>query len=1055
MEAGWLAAAAIIPFFFNASSLQTFEPEKMFVLRALVLLSGAAWLLRRIAGARQGIGPQIHLLLRKPLVPPVLALAVVYLLSSIFSVAPVLSWWGAYYEAQGTIAFLCYAILFLIVLAELRSPAQLRRLQYVIILTSIPISAYAILQRFGGDPFPWENTFVGGRTGGNMGNPIFLGGYLLMIIPLTICRIIDGFKSVRGVPDRRPALVLVGSCGAALLLQGLALLYTESRGPLLGLAGAAYLCLSIFLVRNKSPRQGGVGASAAAAGLGLVVPLLAIAVIYASVRFSPRYVFACLAVTAAIVAVSYWFIWKTCWGRSWLWLTFLVQPLALITLIAFNPGNPFSASQAQSASFGRLIQFSDPSVKLREAYWEAGARFLRAGPQQVLPDGTRDSHYFLRAVLGYGPECTWLISNTYATPSLVRFRFQESENRLHNEIFDDLITTGYAGTMLYLWIVAGAFYYSLRYLGFAFERRGKITFAVLSCAGIFAGFLIPWMAGAPQFIGIGVEVGLLAGIFGFVGWSGFRNMEAGSASSPQQLFVLGILGALTAHLIEVAVGITVAPTRLYFYLYLALLAVCCSGNLAVREEPAKRAKTKTSHPETSPWIPFAAIAAFVVFVQTWCFTFSSGNEKSAPALFVQCWFGSFSGEKARIPTALLLLLLTISAGAALMYAEIASAPIFRPSRKSMIRFAAFLSAAWLIAGLISALFWNGLENANPIEYSQHSEARMTVFVLGLVFLVIAAALILRTGEGLRPRGSGVRKAEVLVGILLSVITGLGIWELTLRPAWADIAVLNARTYESVGDAASAVQLYERAAQMSPRVVQYYFYLGLAQLRAAGSDPAKLEQARLSFQRARDLNPLDPVVYRTLGTFHTYVGENSPDLKIRTAEITEAIKYFDKAHLLTPNYPNAYNEKGRCLSLLGDYAAAEKIFQKSIQLNPDYWRTYKYLGEMQYRQKNFAGALQSFTTAAQINPEDIDPAKNIGVLLALLGRTSEAIGTTLEALKRAPNDSALLANLSSWYFAVGDYNSGINFAKRAYDSTPTAGKGSFNQFVENLKNKKWQ
>jgi tetratricopeptide (TPR) repeat protein len=373
----------------------------------------------------------------------------------------------------------------------------------------------------------------------------------------------------------------------------------------------------------------------------------------------------------------------------------------------------------------------------------------------------------------------------------------------------------------------------------------------------------------------------------------------------------------------------------------------------------------------------------------------------------------------------------------------------------VVRFAAFLSAAWLIAGLISALFWIGLENASPIEYSQHSEARMTVFVLGLVFLVIAAALILRTGEASRPRGSGVRKAEVLAGILLSVLAGLGIWGLTLRPAWADIAALNARAYESVGDAASAAQLYERAVQLSPHVVQYHFYHGLAQLKAAGSDPVNLEKARASFQSARDLNPLDPVVYRTLGTFHTHVGEHSPDLKIRTAEITKAINYFDKAHLLTPNYPNAYNEKGRCLSLLGDYAAAEKIFQKSIQLNPDYWRSYKYLGEMQYRQKNFAGALQSFTTAAQINPDDIDSPRNIGVLLSLLGRTGEAIRVTLETLKKAPNDSALLANLSSWYFASGDYSSGMDYAKRAYETAPSTGKGSFEQFVDNLKNQKWQ
>ncbi len=206
MESAWLAAAAILPLFFNYSSIQAFEPDKMFVLKALVLVSGAAWLLREIVKNEWDLRRQIPSLLRKPLVTPILSLAAIYLLSTLFSVAPVLSWWGAYYEAQGTIAFFCYLVLFLIVLSELHSSAQLKRLQYVFILTSIPVSGYAILQHFGLDPFPWEAPF-GGRSGGSMGSPVFLGGYLVMVIPLTICRIINGWKGLRNGGDKGPGFV--------------------------------------------------------------------------------------------------------------------------------------------------------------------------------------------------------------------------------------------------------------------------------------------------------------------------------------------------------------------------------------------------------------------------------------------------------------------------------------------------------------------------------------------------------------------------------------------------------------------------------------------------------------------------------------------------------------------------------------------------------------------------------------------------------------------------------------------------------------------------------
>ncbi len=1048
MEAGWLAAVAIIPLFFNASSIQTFEPGKSFVLKSLALISGAAWLLRRIDEGGLQIGQQFKSLMRKPLVFPVFILAGVYLVSSALSVAPHLSWWGAYYEAQGTATFLCYAVFFLIVLTELRSPDQVNRLQYTIVLTSIPVAGYAVTQRFGGDPFRWEDAFDG-RSGGSMGNPIFLGGYLIMVIPLTFCRLIDGLKVFRSVSDRRPVLVRACFCGLALVLQVLALLYTESRGPLLGLAVAGYFCLSIYLILSKSPRQSGAAISVTPVLLGVFIPVLALAAVLLASRFFPGHVFACLEVVVAIIAILFWSIWKTAWGRSWLWLTFLVQPLVLSLAVAVIPANIAFRSQGPIAPFGRITQLSDPGVKYREGLWETGARFLKDGPKADLPDGTPDSYHVLRSVLGYGPECTWFVTNTLATPSLIRYRFQESENRMHNEIFDDLITTGYAGTVAYLILVASAFYYSLQFVGFSFERRARIGFVVLAIIGVLAGLLIPWMAGIPQFIGLGITVGLLAGIFASILWSGIRS-QGGVEISARQLLVLGILGALTAHFIEISVAVSVTSTRVYFYLYLALIAVCCSGDWVAQEQPAKRAKAKSLNAEANPWVAFAAIASVIVFVQTWCFTFSPGNETSAIELFSKCWFGTFDGGQTRVHTAVLLMLLTIFAGAALTYAEASKTSAW----KSIIGFSALLAGVWLIAGLMSAYFWAGLDNPTPLDYSQHAEARMTLFVFGCLFLIAAVTLILRAAGLPGSKDNSVRSFAVIAGILLIIGAGIGTWRLTLRPAWADIAARTARIYESTGDARSASLLYERAVGLSPQVIQYHFYLGLAQIKAAGFDRIRLDQARATLQEAQALNALDPVVYRTFGTYHLYVGEHSSDPQTRNTEITQAIGYFEKAQKLAPGYPNAYDEKGRCLSLLGSYEQAENVFQRSMQMHPDYWLTYKYRGEMQYRQRNFEAALQSFNKAAGLNPNDLDCPKNAGVLLVLLGRPGEAIRITLEALKKAPNDSMLLANVASWYFLAGDYNAGTDFAKRAYDLIPGASKGSFADYREKLQNKTW-
>ncbi len=185
--------------------------------------------------------------------------------------------------------------------------------------------------------------------------------------------------------------------------------------------------------------------------------------------------------------------------------------------------------------------------------------------------------------------------------------FQESENRMHNETFDNLITTGYAGAGAYLLVIAAAFYYSLRYLGFAFNGCGRIVFMLLAGLGVLAGVVLPWAVGAPQVVGIGVEAGLLTGIFVFVAWNGFRKTQAISETNARQLFVLGILGVLTAHLIETEVAFSIAPTHLYFYLCLALLAIICTRESEHSERSCKTSQSQIRALECEPITSFCGI----------------------------------------------------------------------------------------------------------------------------------------------------------------------------------------------------------------------------------------------------------------------------------------------------------------------------------------------------------------------------------------------------------------------------------------------------------------
>jgi len=111
------------------------------------------------------------------------ALFSVFLLASIFSVDSNFSFWGSPYRGGGFVTFAFYfafAILAFILLKE----DDWKKAWLVSIFTGIIVSAIALFQFYG----LFNNIFVSvvGRPGSTIGNPIFLGIYLLLLFFATL-----------------------------------------------------------------------------------------------------------------------------------------------------------------------------------------------------------------------------------------------------------------------------------------------------------------------------------------------------------------------------------------------------------------------------------------------------------------------------------------------------------------------------------------------------------------------------------------------------------------------------------------------------------------------------------------------------------------------------------------------------------------------------------------------------------------------------------------------------------------------------------------------------
>src|SRR5438046_10099829 len=125
-----------------------------------------------VQGAAESGLPSWLGFLRVPVIIAIVVYALAYLLSSIFTMTPDATFWGSYQRGQGLYTQLSYMTLGLIVLANMRTRKQVERLVSFIILTSIPVTLYGLLQAVRLAPLPWADD-TSTRVASSMGTDLF------------------------------------------------------------------------------------------------------------------------------------------------------------------------------------------------------------------------------------------------------------------------------------------------------------------------------------------------------------------------------------------------------------------------------------------------------------------------------------------------------------------------------------------------------------------------------------------------------------------------------------------------------------------------------------------------------------------------------------------------------------------------------------------------------------------------------------------------------------------------------------------------------------------
>ncbi len=272
IETGWLTTVIVIPLYFNIYSQSIFEIDKTCLLRSIALLMSLGWVIsavekqksKRKQEAGIDLTQQVANFLTKPLVLPALMLVGVYLLTSLTSIWPRVSFFGSYVRLQGTCTTLSYVAIFFLIVQTLSRQEQVERLITLIVLTSLPTSLYAIIQHYGLDPTPWSQN-IAERVTSSLGNAISVSAFLIMIVPLTLRQLIVASSKKRASSQMlsiRLRMLSIRLIPVALYLlilfaQLSAIVFTKSRGPFMGLAGGLFFFF-LLLAISKNRRDLGL-----------------------------------------------------------------------------------------------------------------------------------------------------------------------------------------------------------------------------------------------------------------------------------------------------------------------------------------------------------------------------------------------------------------------------------------------------------------------------------------------------------------------------------------------------------------------------------------------------------------------------------------------------------------------------------------------------------------------------------------------------------------------------------------------------------------------------
>jgi tetratricopeptide (TPR) repeat protein len=141
-------------------------------------------------------------------------------------------------------------------------------------------------------------------------------------------------------------------------------------------------------------------------------------------------------------------------------------------------------------------------------------------------------------------------------------------------------------------------------------------------------------------------------------------------------------------------------------------------------------------------------------------------------------------------------------------------------------------------------------------------------------------------------------------------------------------------------------------------------------------------------------------------------------QIALTNYDEAIVLCNKAIAVSPNYPNAYNQRGIIYGLKGQFEKAIADYSIAIKLNPYNSLLYYNRGNAQYKENDFDSAIENFSKAIELSPRLLISYSSRCAAFLVKGKFNQALSDCSKAIELDVAKASLYLDRAVVYEKMG-------------------------------------